>query len=74
MHRAAATLDIWIIFSTFISRIRRSRQYTAAPAGIPPAKAGTPASHIQAIVQTSTAGSGLPGSLLLPRQASHRLI
>ncbi|MFP4440456.1 MAG: hypothetical protein ACLFVO_24750, partial [Chloroflexaceae bacterium] len=42
MHHFCAARHTWTIFSTLISRIRRSRQYAATPAGIQPAQAGTP--------------------------------
>jgi hypothetical protein len=42
-------IQISIFRSPGFSRIRRSRQDTTAPAGIPPAKAGTPGWHIRII-------------------------
>ncbi len=39
-------------FSTFISRIGRSRQYAAAEAGTPPAEAGTPGYCISGLFST----------------------
>jgi len=49
MHYSAVALDIQIICSNFISRTRLARQYATIPAGIQPAKAGTPGGYIRGI-------------------------
>ena len=60
-------------FSPFISWTGRSRQSAAVPAGIQPAKAGTPVQHLSGLIShRSSAGPGVPGSRLRFRQVSNR--
>jgi|GEM_PF-3657012 len=68
--RDSRSFSIRTMFATFFSRSRRSQRYTPAPAGIPPAKAGTPGhSHIRNIFSTfisrfSTASATTVGCIL----------
>jgi hypothetical protein len=64
------------LFSTFISRIRRSRQDAAAPAGVhrlKPGRQGIASPNYFSTFISRITGSGIPGRMPLPRQASHRL-
>jgi|GEM_PF-2655389 len=55
------------------SRIRRSQQEVAAPAGIHRLKPGLPVIHIRTIFSSFISGIGRSRQEALSRQASHRL-
>jgi hypothetical protein len=74
LMKCEVLIQISPLRSPGFNRIRRSRQGAPAPAGIPPAKAGTPGHFISGLIaQRSSAGPGVPGRMPQPRQASHRL-